>query len=76
LGLSADVTAGIDGIGVGTTIPPAFTHAWSQSESFTDATSLYTSKSGMTSMAQGNFIRVEINSNFRILLKAHTITLT
>jgi len=69
VGLEADVTAGVEGVDVSTTIPPAFSRAWSQSESFKQSSSLFTSETGMMSTSQGVCIQYEMSLSTYMLPK-------
>ena len=69
VGYETEVTVGAKGNTASTTIPPAFTRAWSESNSLKETERLFTQKEGMVSIARGMCIQYQVSlSSFELPL--------
>lgn len=69
VGYETEVTADVKGVSASATIPPAFTRAWSESNSLKETEYLFTQKEGMLSVAKGMCIQYQVSfSSFELPL--------
>ena len=69
VGYETEVTASAKGVSASASIPPAFSRAWSESNSLKETEYLFTQKEGMLSIAKGMCIQYQVSfSSFELPL--------